>query len=71
MLSGVESAKLKIVRVSKHLDEIRSLLRDYVRTEADAIAKSKSSGKLNFSGRPHDDVPIIAGEIIYQLRSSL
>jgi|SRR5271156_5074850 len=71
MLSGVESAKLKIVRVSKHLDQIRILLRNYERTEADAIAKSKSSGKLNFSGRTHDDVAIIAGEIIYQLRSSL
>jgi hypothetical protein len=71
MLSGVDSANLKIVRVSKHLNEIRSLLRDFVCTEADAIAKSKSSGKLNFSGRPYDDIPIIAGEIIYQLRSSL
>jgi hypothetical protein len=71
MVSGVESAKLKVSRVAKHLNEISVVLRDYVRSEADSISESKSSGKLNFVGLPPDDIPIVAGEIVYQLRSSL
>jgi hypothetical protein len=71
MAFGIESASLKIGRVQKHLNEIRRLLRDYIRSEADALVKSQSNEQLKFSKLPSDDIPLVAGEIIYQLRSAL
>lgn len=72
MLSGVESATLKIERATIHLNEVRNLLWNYLGSEPNAVTKHPDGSKeLNFVRDIPPRVPIIAGEVIYQLRSAL
>jgi hypothetical protein len=72
MISGLESARLKIDRVAVHLNDVRNILRNYLGSEPNAITVHPDGSKdLNFIRDIPTSIPIIAGEIIYQLRSAL
>jgi hypothetical protein len=69
LISGFESAKLKVARAAVHLDEINHLVREATkRTDAYEIIKD-ANGKdaVNFLIGPPRDVLVIVGEVIYQL----
>lgn len=72
MISGIQSANLKVGRVAVHLREINALMRKYTESEPDAFVRlSDGSYDVNFSKFPPPGISIIAGEAIYQLRSTL
>lgn len=73
MTGGLDSAAAKVIRAKKHLDEINRIIVD-VTSRADAYEIIKdANGKetINFLIEPPLDVAILAGEIIYQLRSAI
>jgi hypothetical protein len=73
MMTGLESAKLKIVRATEHLSGINRLVADITsRTDSYEIIKD-ANGKetINFLVDPPPDITILAGEIVYQLRSAI
>jgi hypothetical protein len=70
---GLDSASLKIVRATKHLDEINRIIADVTLTAGAHEIVTDANGKeiINFLIEPPLDVAILAGEIIYQLRSAI
>jgi hypothetical protein len=72
MLSGLESAHLKLIRAAEHIDEVRSLVWDYLGTEPSGVSRNPD-GKpiLSFSELPPPSIAIVAGEVLYQIRSAL
>src|SRR5919109_5017966 len=73
MVSGIESAKLKMARIAVHLDEINGLIRELVkdRDTYQIVADANGKEHINFLVEPPRDVQVIVGEIIYQFKSSL
>lgn len=70
--SGLESAALKLDRAAVHIEAIRDAIWDYTEREPSAIVpQSDGSHKLNFHEGPPDDIAILAGETVYQIRSVL
>ncbi len=72
-ISGIASAKLKLARIAAHLNEINRLIEKLAETEDTYEIISEADGKetLHFLVDAPTDIQIIAGEIIYQLRSAL
>jgi hypothetical protein len=72
-INGIASAKLKLVRIAKHLNEINSIIGELAKsTDTYEIIKD-TNGKdtVHFLVDAPTDIQIIAGEIIYQFRSAL
>jgi len=73
MVSGLESAKLKLVRASEHLSTINRVIAGITsRTDSYEIIKD-ANGKetVNFLVGPPPEIAILAGEIVYHLRSAI
>ncbi|HTA59069.1 MAG TPA: hypothetical protein VK805_12975 [Candidatus Baltobacteraceae bacterium] len=73
MISGLDSATLKIVRAEEHLDAINRLI-DAATSRADSYEIIKdANGKeiVNFLVAPPPEVAILTGEIVYHLRSAM
>jgi hypothetical protein len=73
MLTGIDSAVAKVIRATEHLDAINRLI-DSLTSSANAYEIIKDAdGKevINFLVDPPPPVAVLAGEIIYQLRSAL
>jgi hypothetical protein len=72
-IRGVASAKLKLRRIARHLDEINGIIRDLAKTKDTCEILTDSDGKetLHFLVDAPTDIQVIAGEIIYQFRSAL
>jgi hypothetical protein len=71
--TGIDSAAAKIIRASEHLDEINRIIADVIsKIGAYEIIKD-ANGKetVNFLIQPPLTVSILAGEIVYQLRSAI
>lgn len=72
MISGIESAKCKVIRARKHLKALKLRAARYTGDESNlVIDESESTKKLRFPNEPPIDIAILAGEIVYQLRSAL
>jgi hypothetical protein len=72
MLSGIESAKLKVKRASVHIEAIQGSAWKYTSGQSDLIAKEPDGTKrLHFSSQPPPDIAVLCGEVVYQLRSAL
>jgi len=70
---GIDSAAAKVLRATQHLDEINRIIADAV-TRIGAFEIIRDAGgkeTINFLIEPPLDVAILAGEIIYQLRSAI
>jgi hypothetical protein len=72
MVSGLESARLKLARAAEHIEAIKSIVGDYTKREPSSITK-RADGKntLTFSGAPPPIIAVLAGEVVYQTRSAL
>jgi hypothetical protein len=69
---GLKSAKVKIVRATKHLHTIKKCIAAYARTKPHKIVKkAKGKKKLNVPKPPPLEISLLAGEMIYQMRSAL
>jgi hypothetical protein len=69
---GLKSAKVKIVRATKHLYAIKRRIAAYARTKPHKIVKkAKGNKKLNVPKPPPLEISLLAGEMIYQMRSAL
>jgi hypothetical protein len=72
MSEGMKSAKFKLLRAAKHLRAIKRCISAYSASEPHKImAKSKGKKKLNIPAPPPKEVSLIAGEMVYQMRSAL
>lgn len=72
MITGLESAHLKLVRAAVHIETIRFLIRDYTAREPSSVTREPNgTEKLNFLEQPPSSIAILAGEVVYQIRSAL
>lgn len=73
MITGIDSAVAKVIRAKKHLDEINSVIADVTSGAGAYETIEDANGKetINFLIEPPLDVAILAGEIVYQLRSAI
>ena len=72
MLTGIESAKLKIERATVHINALRDEVLRYTGSQPDRVIKEPNGKqKVVFAQPPPAEISILAGEILYQLRSAL
>src|SRR6202521_6302853 len=72
MVNGVKSAKLKLKRAAKHLHTIKAYCKIYSASRPHKILpKSGGKKKLNIPKAPPQNITLLAGEMIYQMRSAL
>jgi hypothetical protein len=73
MLTGLDSANAKIFRAEEHLNAINRIIRKIASDAGAYKIVEDADGKetVNFLVRPPLTVSILAGEIVYQLRSAL
>ncbi len=72
MASGLKSAKAKLIRAAKQLRAIKKCLARYARSKPHKIVKkAKGKKKLNVPKPPPIEISILAGEMVYQMRSAL
>ena len=72
MMSGLESANLKLARAAEHIEAIRDVVWDYIEREpSDVTTEPNGKYVLNFREPPPAAIAVLAGEAIYQIRSAL
>jgi hypothetical protein len=72
MLNGIESAKLKVKRAAEHIETLQSRARVYASEDTNlVIEESDGPKKLRFPNEPPPEIAVLAGEIVYHLRSAL
>jgi len=72
VISGLESAELKLVRAAEHIDAVNDAVWEYLRTEPGGISlEPHGKPQLHFTKPPDSDISVFAGEALYQMRSAL
>jgi len=72
MVSSIRSAELKLARAAKHLRAIKRCIATYSASQPHkVIAKAKGKRKVNVPKSPPQAISVLAGEMVYQLRSAL
>jgi hypothetical protein len=72
VISGIESTKLKLLRAKEHIKAIQRISADYGGREPSTITREPDgTEKLGFVEQPPRDIALLAGEVIYQIRSAL
>ena len=72
MASGLKSAKVKLIRATKQLRTLKRRIAVYARTKPHKIVKkARGKKKLNIPKAPPLEISLLAGEVIYQMRSAL
>ena len=72
MISGHESAKLKLIRAKEHLSVLEYRIGAYARASSHLlIAGPDGKHTVRIGDQPPADISILVGEVIYQLRSAL
>lgn len=72
-MNGVESARQKVVRAGEHLQSLDDKAATYLSDHQSNFVIEESNGEqqLRFVKDPPTEIAILAGEIVYQLRSAL
>lgn len=71
-MSAIDAADVKIGRAAQHIDAIRDAVLDYTEREPSGVVRqADGSGKLQFHEQPPPIIAVLAGEVIYQLKSTL
>jgi hypothetical protein len=71
-MTSLESARLKLARALEHLKAIERCIRRYAaRNPYKVITESDGKETLHIAEHPPDTIAILAGEMVYQLRSAL
>jgi hypothetical protein len=70
---GLVSAKLKLARATKHLKAIKRCIATYAASRPYKFtnAKGHKTGTLTITREPPPEISILAGEMVYQMRSAL
>ena len=72
MLTALEAAPLKIRRATEHFHLVENVIGQYIATKPyKVITEPNGDETVHILKEPPSDIAIIAGEIIYQLRSTL
>ena len=72
MSDALQSVTTKIVRAMKHQELFNACIADYTKLDPFRIVpQSHSAPTLEISKQPPIDLSILAGEVLYQLRSAL
>jgi hypothetical protein len=75
VVRGIESAKTKLAMAAKHLKSIKRSIAKYSAGRPYKIqitkAKGKNTRKLTIPKAPPREISVLAGEVIYQIRSAL
>jgi len=72
MLSGLESAKYKLIRATEHLKTIGTHVAKYAGEEHHKIlTRPDGSETIAVEENPPIEISILAGELVYQVRSAL
>ncbi len=72
MLNGIESAKLKVKRAAEHIKTLQSRAKKYASDDTNLVVEeSDGAKKLRFPNEPSPEIAVLAGEIVYHLRSAL
>src|SRR5216684_4329629 len=72
MARGLESAQAKIVRAMKQYKPIEDCIAKYSSTRPyRKIAQPNGTPTLDITEKPPIEISVLAGEVIYQLRSAL
>jgi hypothetical protein len=71
MVTGLQSARLKILRASKHIEEIKSCIATYTAGNPYEVIPQPDGKEILTTGTPPPELSVIAGEVLYQLRSAL
>jgi hypothetical protein len=72
VISGIESARLKLIRATKHLHALEHRIATYAgKGSHRLIADANGKETVHIGDQPPPDVAILVGEIVYQLRSAL
>lgn len=70
---ALRSAKIKLTRARKHIKSIELSIAKYVRAHPYKVtnSKGKKTTKVTVKKTPPPEISVIAGEVIYQIRSAL
>jgi hypothetical protein len=72
VVTGLESAKLKLIRAAEHIKTIDQSTWRYARRKPHKIiTDAKGEETADIRKAPPDEIAILAGETVYQLRSAL
>jgi hypothetical protein len=73
MISGLDSASVKIVRAAEHIDAIRRVINSLASTanSYEIVKDADGKEKFRFLIQPPPQIAVLAGEVVYQLRSAL
>jgi hypothetical protein len=72
MISGLESAKLKLGRVPKYIDAIEASIRTYAAGAThEFVTDADGKQKINIISQPPPEISVLSGEVVYQIRSAL
>jgi len=71
-MNGIGSAKRKVERAAEHLKTLELCAAGYTSDDTNLVVdESEGTKKLRFPTEPPIEIAILAGEIVYQLRSAL
>jgi hypothetical protein len=71
MITGLESANLKLVRAAKHLRAIKRCIAEYAANKPhEIVSKPNRKKRLKIRAAPIE-IAILTGEMLYQMRSAL
>lgn len=72
MVSGIDSANLKLDRAAEHLKTINDRIEAYATDDPYEIVKEPDGKEgVRILRDPPPDIPILIGEMVYQIRSAL
>lgn len=71
-MNGIESARRKVERAEEHLQTLKFKAKAYSADRSNFIVEeSNGEHKLRLVNHPPIEIAILAGEVVYQLRSAL
>jgi hypothetical protein len=72
VISGLESANLKMVRAQHHIKHLDRCIRRYARADSHKIiGDPDAEGTVDVGSQPEPTISLLIGEIVYQFRSAL
>ena len=73
MISGFDSASAKIIRAAEHLNAIKRIVHALASTtnSYEIVNDTDGKEKIHFLIQPPPQISVLAGEVVYQLRSAL
>lgn len=72
MISGLECAKLKLIRAAEHIKEINPYIATYIASVLyEVVSDPKGKDTVHVRQAPPPEIGLIAGEALYHIRSAL